>query len=110
MDQNRNRSIQTAGAPALGDRLRLNTRVNTVTPTCVTLATGETVHARLVIDARGEYPAGGAQGWQTFLGQDLELDQDHGVRWPLLLTAGAWLRGLIPAPCTLMHCSAAGAA
>jgi lycopene beta-cyclase len=74
-------------APALGERLRLGVRVETVHATAVTLESGETIPARLVLDARGAPSTGLALGWQTFVGQDLEFEEDHGVPWPILMDA-----------------------
>ncbi len=74
-------------APALGAGVRLNSRVAGITRRDVTLATGEVLTARLVIDARGGVPPGIPSGWQTFLGQELELTHDHGVASPVLMDA-----------------------
>jgi len=43
--------------------------------------------ARLVIDARGGFPLDGPCGWQTFVGQDLELAAGHGLQRPILMDA-----------------------
>jgi lycopene beta-cyclase len=74
-------------AASLGDRLRLHAPVAHLTPTTVTLSSGEVLAARVVVDARGASPASGPAGWQTFLGQDVEIDVDHGLRWPVLMDA-----------------------
>lgn len=70
----------------LKDRLRLKTKVTSLTPTSVTLATGETLQAKAVIDGRGfssapEWPC----GYQKFLGMDVELTTPHGLEVPLLM-------------------------
>ena len=74
-------------ASRLGDRLRLNSRVETVTRNSVTLTTGEVIRARLILDARGESSLAVPCGWQTFLGQELELARDHEVHHPVLMDA-----------------------
>ena len=79
--------LHTVIAPTLGDRLRLNSSVASITRRTVTLATGEVLNARLVIDARGGVPSGIPFGWQTFLGQELELEHDHDVSKPVLMDA-----------------------
>ena len=78
-------SVVTA---ALGDRVRFGCDIASVGPSEVTLAGGDAIDARVVIDARG----GSARpsmpcGWQTFLGQELILDHDHGLRSPILMDA-----------------------
>ena len=55
---------------------------------CVTLASGDTLHAGAVIDARGS--AGLRQmagGWQKFAGQLLRLEHPHGLDRPLVMDA-----------------------
>jgi len=74
-------------APALGERLRLSVRATQVSSVHVTLEHGEEIRARLVIDARGESSAKVAAGWQTFVGQELEFEDDHGLEWPILMDA-----------------------
>jgi lycopene beta-cyclase len=73
-------------APVLGDRVRLKTRVAAIAPEDVALDDGTRLQARLVIDARGGNPAIPC-GWQTFVGQEIELDRDHDQRLPLLMDA-----------------------
>lgn len=47
-----------------------------------------TLHARVVIDARGpEQAPRDACGWQTFVGQELELTAPHGLTQPMLMDA-----------------------
>lgn len=72
---------------ALGDRLQLHTGVETLTPTCVHTAHGQTLDARVVIDARGAAPVNVPLGWQTFLGQEIQCDAPHGVHVPLIMDA-----------------------
>ena len=73
---------------ALGDRVRFNCDVASVSNDIVTLADGDTIRAEVVIDARGGSVATSIPcGWQTFLGQELILEGDHGVRLPILMDA-----------------------
>jgi lycopene beta-cyclase len=72
---------------SLGGRLRLGTPVLRVERSSVTLADGETLSAPLVIDARGGGPGRIPFGWQTFVGQELTVHDDHGLRWPILMDA-----------------------
>jgi lycopene beta-cyclase len=70
----------------LKDRLRLKTKVTSLTSTSVTLSTGETLEAKAVIDGRGfsstpDWPC----GYQKFLGMDVELTTPHGLEVPLLM-------------------------
>jgi lycopene beta-cyclase len=70
----------------LKDRLRLKTKVVTQTSTGVTLATGETLEAKTVIDGRGfsSTPLW-ACGFQKFFGLDVELTTPHGLEVPVLM-------------------------
>jgi lycopene beta-cyclase len=74
-------------APVLGAELRTGIPVSTVAETSVTLETGERIPAGLVIDARGASRTPLPLGWQTFVGREFELVQDHGLEWPLLMDA-----------------------
>ena len=70
----------------LADRVRTRSPVASVGATHVVLATGERLEAKAVIDGRGtnfEFPC----GYQKFLGQDLVLEQPHGLTQPLLMDA-----------------------
>lgn len=54
----------------------------------VTLATGERIDARIVIDCRPFEPSEHLQGgWQVFLGKHLQLDQPHGLTKPTIMDA-----------------------
>lgn len=82
-----NRLHAVIGA-ALGDRVRFDCDVASVGNAIVTLAGGDMIRARVVIDARGGGIATSVPcGWQTFLGQELVLERDHGVRLPILMDA-----------------------
>lgn len=73
---------------ALGDALRVACAVTEVTPTTVTLATGEVLHAGAVIDGRGvRASASVALGYQTFLGQEMRLAAPHGLTRPIIMDA-----------------------
>ncbi|QHM73850.1 hypothetical protein C7M51_04208 [Mixta intestinalis] len=73
---------------ALGDSLRGGAAVSALTPTDVTLANGEKLHAAAVIDGRGYQPSPHLQvGLQAFLGQQWRLSEPHGLTRPLLMDA-----------------------
>ncbi len=70
----------------LKDRVRLRSQVIDVRATRVTLASGEVIEAKAVIDGRGfsaapTWPC----GFQKFLGLDLELEAPHTLEVPLLM-------------------------
>ena len=75
-------------APALGDRMRLETEVAEVTPGGIVLANGERIDARAVIDGRGD-PSGNHLdiGYQKFLGLFVRLAEPHGLSGPILMDA-----------------------
>ena len=73
---------------ALSERLVPKARATEVSATRVTLASGETLEARAVIDGRGfttnpQFPS----GYQKFVGLDVELETEHGLEVPLLMDA-----------------------
>ncbi len=81
-------------APALGAALRTGARVARVHPTRVELVGGEVLHARAVIDGRGPAPTPDlALGYQTFLGQELQLKAPHGLAAPIIMDAGVAQQG-----------------
>ena len=81
-------------APALGACLRTGARVARVHPTRVELVGGEVLHARAVIDGRGPTPTPDlALGYQTFLGQELQLKAPHGLAAPIIMDAGVAQQG-----------------
>jgi lycopene beta-cyclase len=81
-------------APALGSALRTGARITALTPTRVELANGEILHARAVIDGRGPAPTPDlALGYQTFLGQELQLKAPHGLTAPIIMDAGVAQQG-----------------
>jgi len=72
----------------LGDALWVNTPVEALSPTEVQLKDGTRIHTHAVIDGRGPQPTPHlALGWQAFLGQELELDEPHGVQIPVVMDA-----------------------
>lgn len=73
---------------ALGPALRTGVTVSEVTPTCVRLADGSVLTAGATIDGRGMRPnADLALGWQTFLGQEVQLAAPHGLTAPVIMDA-----------------------
>jgi lycopene beta-cyclase len=80
-------AVSAALVPPAGMLFR-STEVAEIHPTSVVLADGGQVRARLVVDARGPgpLPDEGA-GFQKFVGQELELEQDHGLEHPVLMDA-----------------------
>jgi lycopene beta-cyclase len=75
-------------APALGDRVRLDTEVAEVTPVGIVLANGERINARAVIDGRGD-PGGNHLdvAFQKFLGLFVRLAEPHALNGPILMDA-----------------------
>lgn len=75
-------------APALGNRMRLDTEVAEVTPGGIVLANGEHIEARAVIDGRGDPGANHLDiGYQKFLGLFVRLAEPHGLSRPILMDA-----------------------
>ena len=73
---------------ATGDDLWINTPVNAVTPTSVTLADGRELAASVVIDGRGMQHTPHLQlGYQAFVGQEWQLAKPHGLQQPILMDA-----------------------
>ena len=74
--------------PSLGASLRTRTTVVEVQPSEVTLADGQVLTAKAVIDGRG--PATSAHmalGFQTFLGQEIRTVKPHGLAAPIIMDA-----------------------
>ena len=79
---------------ALGPALRVNARIDRLSPTTVTLADGATLHARAVIDGRGVRTTNRlALGYQTFLGQEVRLAEPHGLTAPIIMDASVAQQG-----------------
>jgi len=73
---------------ALGDRVVLNARIETLRPDSVCLTDGRRLSADLVIDGRG--PAAAPDlilGYQKFLGQTVRLAAGHGLEAPVIMDA-----------------------
>ncbi|GGM06984.1 hypothetical protein GCM10009425_17840 [Pseudomonas asuensis] len=72
----------------LGDSIRLNASVSAISPTEVRLANGEALQAAAVLDGRGHRPSPHmGLGFQKFLGQELQLEQHHGLSGPIIMDA-----------------------
>ena len=72
----------------LSDGVRLRTTVASVEPQRVRLASGDILQAGAVIDGRGvRRSAQLALGFQKFLGQELRLQQPHGLQVPIIMDA-----------------------
>jgi len=74
--------------PELSDGVRLRTTVASVEPHRVRLGSGDILQAGAVIDGRGVRRTDQlALGFQKFLGQELRLQQPHGLREPIIMDA-----------------------
>ena len=72
--------------PELSEGVRLRTAVVSVEPHRVHLASGDILQAGAVIDGRGVRRTGQlALGFQKFLGQELRLQQPHGLQEPTII-------------------------
>jgi lycopene beta-cyclase len=72
----------------LGTEAIVTARVEAVSATTLTLASGQTITARHVIDARGPGDLSTLQvGWQKFLGQSLTIPGGHGLTRPIVMDA-----------------------
>jgi lycopene beta-cyclase len=70
------------------DRYRLGVAVAEIAPDKVRLATGETIAASAVIDARGPQGIGAERlGWQKFLGVTARFAKPHGLARPIVMDA-----------------------
>ena len=73
---------------ALAAQVRTGASITRLTPTTVTLASGEVLEAGAVIDGRGAQPSPNmALGFQAFVGQEVRLAQPHGLTEPILMDA-----------------------
>jgi len=74
--------------PELSDGVRLRTTVASVEPQRVRLGSGDILQAGAVINGRGVRRTDQlALGFQKFLGQELRLQQPHGLREPIIMDA-----------------------
>ena len=79
---------------ALGAALLTRVRIESLTPTSVRLADGQSIHARAVVDGRGMRPSSHLSlGYQTFLGQELRLAAPHGLAHPVIMDAAVEQQG-----------------
>ncbi len=70
------------------DAVRLNATIAAVGAGGVTLASGEQIAARTVIDCRGlTAPTGLTGGWQVFMGRRLRTAAPHRIAHPLIMDA-----------------------
>lgn len=75
-------------AADLGDRVICNAEVSDVTSQRVTLASGATMNARCIVDARGQRNNPNlALGFQKFLGLEVCLKEPHGLERPIIMDA-----------------------
>ncbi len=75
-------------APALGDRVLLNTEVESMAPHEITTTDGRRIAAGSVIDGRGPMDSPNlAVRYQKFVGQVVRLDRPHGLSGPILMDA-----------------------
>ena len=72
--------------PLLGERLKFDVPIATLSATEVVLEDGSRLAARVVLDARGfaGLPVED-RGYQKFIGLELEVAEPHGVRFPVLM-------------------------
>ena len=69
-------------------KVKLQTRVTELTKDSVNLTDGETLTAKLVLDARGFEPNGNVfLGYQKFVGHVIKTPTPHGVRQPIIMDA-----------------------
>lgn len=65
-----------------------NVPVVALSPTSVTLGDQRVLHCKAVIDGRGQKKTAALDlRWQKFLGQEVELAQDHGLEGPIIMDA-----------------------
>lgn len=66
----------------------LDTRVAAVGPEALRLEDGRELRARVVIDARGQVRSDHLDlRWQKFVGQEVELEAEHGLSEPIIMDA-----------------------
>jgi lycopene beta-cyclase len=75
-------------ARAAGLDVRTGTRLTAVGPRWIETDAGERIEGTAVIDGRGQAGAEGlALGFQKFLGREVETEQPHGVKVPVIMDA-----------------------
>jgi lycopene beta-cyclase len=71
-----------------GNELLVGAHIASLTPTSLTLETGELLKADAVIDARGPREMPGFElGWQKFVGRYLRFPRPHGIERPVIMDA-----------------------
>lgn len=80
--------LDTIVRSALGDTVRIDSPIVRVHAHGVSLAGGEKLSARCVLDGRGAEPNDAvANGYQTFVGLEVELEAPHGLDAPVIMDA-----------------------
>lgn len=81
--------VREVFARSEGARLLIGSEASNVAPHRVDLAGGKTLHADVVLDARGPRvaPTRGRAGYQIFVGHELELAAEHGLERPVVMDA-----------------------
>lgn len=70
------------------DAIRTNHQVANLAADGVTLANGETIDARVVIDCRDFVPSPNLRGgWQVFMGRQLRTETPHSLSHPIIMDA-----------------------
>ncbi len=70
------------------EAIRLKCYASVLDAEGVTLASGERIPARAVIDCRAFEPSPHLTGgWQVFMGRHVQLDQPHGIERPVIMDA-----------------------
>ena len=70
------------------DQYRLGAAIAELEPNAIRLATGETLSAAAVIDARGPAALDALDlGWQKFVGREFRLSAPHGLERPIVMDA-----------------------
>lgn len=81
-------TLHSAALALLDGHVRFGVTARELSPDHVTLDTGETLHARCVVDARGparDMPL--SLCYQKFLGIEVRLDAPHGQPYPIIMDA-----------------------
>ncbi|NVE95921.1 lycopene beta-cyclase CrtY [Altererythrobacter lutimaris] len=70
------------------ESVRFSARVEALDDCGITLAGGERIEAKRVVDCRTFKPSAHlAGGWQVFLGQHIQCDEPHGLTRPVIMDA-----------------------
>jgi lycopene beta-cyclase len=83
-------SLHRTALSLLGESVRFQAAVRAIGPHRVELASGETMHATCVIDARGLGRANGLiLAYQKFVGLEVRFEHPHGQPYPIIMDATA---------------------